>query len=100
MTIIGMSLFTYIPRLIPALLLSGRTLPRPALEWLGLLPPAILGALVAQAVFVHGGQVDVSFANPALVPAIVTAVVAWRTRNLAWTVVSGLAAAASYNMLL
>lgn len=91
-----MGLLTYIPRLMPMLLLAGRQLPRPVLDWLSLLPPAILSALVAREVFVVDGSIRLSFDNPVLVPALVTAVIAWRTRSLAWTVLGGLAAAALY----
>lgn len=99
-TIVGMSFVTYIPRLLPILLLAGRSLPRPVLEWLRLLPPAILGAFVVQQVFVHDGRLDLSFTNPTLVPALVTLLIAVSTRNLAWTVLGGLAAASLYNVLL
>lgn len=94
-----MALLTYLPRLLPALLLSGRPLPGPVLEGLGLLPPAILGALVGRAVFLPDGQLDVSLTNPVLVPALITAFIGWRTRHLAWTVVAGLLAAASYRFI-
>lgn len=97
--ILGMSLFTYIPRLTPMIVLAGRDLPGPLKEWLSFLPPAILGALVAQAVLFTDGRVNVSLANPALVPAIVTGIIAWRSRSLAWTIVGGLVVAAGYRSL-
>jgi len=99
LTIIGMSLLTYVPRMLPAVLLSRRKLPGPMLTWLGFLPPAILSALVAQEVFIHEGRLAITADNPALVPAVVTAIVAWRTQSLAWTVVAGLGAAALYGLL-
>lgn len=92
LTIGAMALVTYIPRMVPMVLLSGRSLPPVVMEWLGLLPPALLGALVAQAVVMPDGTVDLSFDNPVLVPALVSAVVAWRFRSLALTVMSGMAA--------
>lgn len=85
--------------MLPAVLLSRKTLPEPILTWLGFLPPAILSALVAREVFLHEGELVVTLDNPALVPAAVTAVVAWRTQSLAWTVVAGLGSAAIYGLL-
>lgn len=99
LTVLGMGLVTYIPRVMPVLLLAGRQLPRPVLDWLSLLPPAILSALVAQEVFLVDGRLNVSTDNPNLIPALITALIAWRTRSLAWTVLGGLAAAALYRGL-
>lgn len=97
--IVAMALVTYIPRMVPLLLLSGRRLPSPVMTWLGLLPAALLGALVAQAVVMPDGIVDVSLANPALIPAVVSGFAAWRFRNLAVTVLSGMAAAGIVNVI-
>lgn len=98
--IIGMALLTYLPRLLPMLILAGRALPKPAMQWLQLLPPAILGALVAQAVFTPEGYPNISMTNPFILPAVATVLVAWRTRNLGWTVIAGLVAAGLYNGLI
>lgn len=99
LTICAMALVTYIPRMVPLMLLSGRTLPRSVMAWLGLLPAALLGALVAQAVAMPDGVVNLSFSNPALVPALVAGLAAWRFRSLALTVLSGMVAAGVINVI-
>lgn len=100
LTILGMSLLTYIPRFLPMLLLSRTELPQAVLTWLGFLPSAILSALVAQQVFISDDRLDVSFSNPNLIPAILTGIIAWRTRSLGWTVVGGIVVAALYRTLI
>ncbi|MBO8142119.1 MAG: AzlD domain-containing protein [Firmicutes bacterium] len=94
-----MALVTYLPRAIPLVALANRPLPPAVQRWLQLLSPAIMAGLVAQAVFMPGGQVELSGANPALFPAAVTALVAWRTRSLTATVLAGMAAAALVHRL-
>lgn len=97
--VIGMGVLTYLPRFMPMVLLAGRDLPKAVLQWLTYLPPAILGSLVAQAVFVVNGDVNFTFDNPNVVPALITGLLAWRTGSLGWTVVGGLVAATIYNVL-
>ncbi|MFS8629002.1 MAG: AzlD domain-containing protein [Limnochordales bacterium] len=87
----AMAAVTYLPRMVPLVWLSGRDFPPLVMEWLSLLPAALLGALVAQAVFAPGGALDLSWRNPMIVPAVVAGVVAWRRRSLALTVLSGMA---------
>lgn len=47
MTIVGMALVTYLPRALPILFMSSRTLPRLLEVWLSYIPPAVLAALVS-----------------------------------------------------
>lgn len=94
-----MALVTYIPRLIPMVALSGRSLPPVVMEWLGLLPPALLGALVAQAVVMPDGTIDLSLNNPVVIPALVSGIVAWRFHSLALTVLSGMVATGIVNVI-
>lgn len=101
LTIVAMATVTYIPRLVPLVLLSGRTLPRPVMAWLRLLPAALLGALVAQAVAMPDGDnvINLTIHNPSVVPALVAAVTAWRFRSLALTVLSGMVTAGVTHLL-
>lgn len=87
-----MAAVTYLPRMAPLVLLSGRKFPPVVMEWLGLLPAALLGAMVAQAVLAPDGTLSLSWRNPMLVPSLVAGFVAWRRRSLALTVLSGMAA--------
>jgi len=44
--VLGMGLVTFLPRFIPVYFLSGRTLPGWFIEWLDLIPAAVLSALL------------------------------------------------------
>ncbi len=44
--VLGMMLVTYIPRLVPFLLISGRVLPKKVTQFLEYVPYAALGALI------------------------------------------------------
>lgn len=100
LTIVAMAVVTYLPRMFPLVWLSGRRFPPVVMDWLGLLPAALLGALVAQAVLLPEGALDVSWRNPMLLPALVAGFVAWWRRSLALTVLSGMAASAIMHVFL
>lgn len=83
----GMALATYLTRftMIAAL---GHRAPRPVLRrWLPYIPPAVLAALIVPATLAPQGHVAVGL--PAW-SVLVGAVVAWRTRSVLWTIVSGI----------
>ena len=44
---IGMGLVTYLPRTLPLLYLAHKQLPQWLIDWLGLIPVAVLSALLA-----------------------------------------------------
>jgi branched-subunit amino acid transport protein len=88
--IAGMGLVTYLPRWAPLLFLSERKLPRWLVEWLDLIPAAILGALVAPALLVTGEPRTLDLLRPEVAVAVPTLLLAWRTRSLAGTVVAGM----------
>lgn len=87
---LAMGAVTYIPRLLPLVMLSRRTLPGWLAEWLELIPVAILSALIAPTLFAHSdpraftlGKVELLAALPALLCAI-------KTRSLSGTVMVGM----------
>ena len=81
---------TYLIRCSMVVALGRVTLSETAERALGLIPPAVLGALVAQTLLLEGeGMRDLSTWHPA---AVVAALVAWRTRSIGWTLVAGMAA--------
>lgn len=88
--LLGMGLVTYLPRALPLLALSRRPLPPWLTEWLGLIPVALLAALVAPAVLATPEPRTVSLARPELWVALPTLAFAWRTRSLGGTVVAGM----------
>lgn len=53
-------------------------------------PPAVLSAIVFPELLMPGGQFDLSFGNGRLVAGLLAAVVAWRTKNVVLTIVTGM----------
>jgi branched-subunit amino acid transport protein len=98
LTILGMALVTYIPRLLPVYFLSPRSLPPLVVDWLRYVPVAVLAAMLFPSLLVEGGQVVLTPSNIFLWAAFPTFLVAWKTRSLFGSVVAGmiLVAAARY----
>ncbi len=86
-----MTLVTFIPRVLPILVLSRRNLPEPVERWLSYVPVAVLAALLAPGLFAPAGELNLSFSvNPAFWVSIPVFVIAFLTRNLFITVLSGM----------
>lgn len=81
---------TYLPRMLPLVTLSSRTLPRWFVEWLELIPAAILAALVAPALFAQAEPRVFTLGKVELLAALPTLAVAFATRSLAGTVLVGM----------
>ncbi len=81
---------TYLPRLLPLVMLSRRTLPGWFAEWLELIPAAILSALIAPTLFAHSDPRIFTLGKAELLAAIPTLLCALRIRSLAVTVVVGM----------
>jgi branched-subunit amino acid transport protein len=89
--ILGMGLVTYVPRWFPLVLLSRRNLPRWLVEWLDLIPAAILSALLVPELVTNGMPRHMSLWQPELWVAIPTLIFALKTKSLGGTVVVGMA---------
>jgi branched-subunit amino acid transport protein len=87
---LAMGAVTYLPRMIPLVLLSRRTLPRWFAEWLELIPAAILSALIVPTLFAQSDPRVFSLGKLELLAAIPTLLFALKTRSLAGTVVVGM----------
>ena len=99
--ILLLSLVTYIPRLLPILFLSKRSLPRPVILWLSYVPVAVLAALLAPALIAPAGQFNLSLSsNPAFWISLPLFLIAIFTRNLFATVLSGMVMIALLRYLL
>jgi len=90
LTIVGMGVVTYLPRLLPVWVLSQRTLPPLAVAWLRFVPVAVLAALLLPGLVMPEERLDLSFNNLYLWAAIPAIVVAWRTRSFFGTVLMGM----------
>jgi len=95
----GMAAVTFAVRW-PVLTVVGRIpLPQPVLDALKFIPPAVLTAIIAPAVLMPGGTLDLGLDNAYLVAGVASALVAWRTRNLLLTIVLGMAVFLGWRVL-
>lgn len=86
-----MSVVTFIPRVLPFLLLARRNLPAPVERWLSYVPVAVLAALLAPSLLAPAGEFNLAFGtNPAFWVSIPVFLVAYLTRNLFATVLAGM----------
>ena len=88
--IIGMGLVTYIPRWFPLFFLARRRLPDWLIEWLDLIPAAILSALVLPALVTFGEPRHLDLFRPELLVSVPTFIVAIKTKSLGITVMAGM----------
>jgi branched-subunit amino acid transport protein len=88
LTFFGMALATFFTRYTMMVAL-GREIPPMLRRWLGYVPPAVLAALIVPAVLAPQGTITIGLPFWATLAA---AVVAWRSRNVLLTILSGMAA--------
>lgn len=90
---LGCALVTWLPRVIPFILVRNVQLPDIVLRWLAYIPVCILSALVLESLFVSEGKiVTFDWYNvAALIPSLFVAIV---TKSLSKTVVVGVVAMA------
>jgi branched-subunit amino acid transport protein len=89
-TIVGMAIVTYLPRLLPTLFLSGRTLRPIITSWLRLVPPAVLAAMLVPSLLVREDSIDLDFKNLFFWAALIAFPVAWKWNSLFATVIVGM----------
>ncbi len=82
----GMGLVTYIPRWLPLFILAHRGLPQWLIDWLSLIPVAILTALRAPILFTDQSARSLEIGKPELLVAIPTLLFALKTKSLGGTV--------------
>jgi branched-subunit amino acid transport protein len=110
MTLLGMGAVTYLPRLLPLLILTRhRTVSEdgasggasPLVEaWLGYVPAAVMAAMLFPSLFVVEGRANLSADNLYLWGAIPTLWIAWKTRSLIGSVLVGVTVVALGRLLL
>jgi branched-subunit amino acid transport protein len=86
----GMGLVTYLPRALPLLYLAHKQLPQWLIDWLSLIPVAVLSALLAPALFTDGANRSFDPGKPEFLVAIPTLLFALKTRSLGGTVLVGM----------
>ena len=88
--IMGMGLVTYLPRWLPLIVLAQRRLPDWLVEWLDLIPAAILSALLLPLLVTTGEPRHLALFQPALLVAIPTLLFALKTKSLSGTIILGM----------
>lgn len=83
----SMALVTFLTRFAMIALL-GRDIPDPVARWLRYVPLAVLSALIAPATFAPAGRLEFGLPVVAFLGGVL---VAWRTRNVFYTILAGLA---------
>ena len=90
LVIAALALVAYATRIVMIAWL-GRTRLAPQVQRaLRLTVPAMFMAIVLPNVLTWQGQLALTLSNPHIPSALVAAVVAWRTRSMLWTIVSGM----------
>ncbi|AGY82212.1 AzlD domain-containing protein [Carnobacterium inhibens] len=93
--ILGMALVTYLPRVLPMLVLSNRSVPEKISKWMSFVPVSIFAALIFSDVFFWESQFNVNpIVNIKLLPSVLVFIVAYKTKSLLWSMVLGIAAIA------
>ena len=98
--IIGMALVTIAIRY-PLLALLGKiTLPEPIFRALKYVPPAVLTAIIVPAMLFKNDELVIGYTNDYLIAGIISAVVAWRSKNLLLTIIVGMGSLLIWRWLL
>lgn len=90
LTILGMLAVTYLPRFLPALVLSTRRLPDGVARWLSYVPTAVLSALLAQSIAAPQGTVWLGLDNLFLPIGVSMVIFGWATKSFFAPVACGL----------
>lgn len=90
LTILGMAVVTYLPRLFPLWALSGKKLPDLVVSWLSYVPAAVLAAMLLPAILLKDGKIVLEMENLFFWAALPTFAGAILTKNLFVPVVIGM----------
>ncbi len=88
--IIGMGLITFAIRITPIILLERFDLSDTVRQGLRFVPAAVLSAIIFPELLMPGGTFDISLTNVRLLAGLLAALVAWRTKNVLYTIAVGL----------
>ncbi|MGE7762507.1 AzlD domain-containing protein [Peribacillus sp. NPDC097895] len=87
--ILGAAIVTFIPRVVPLMVLSRFELPEWGMRWLNYVPISVIAALIGQEILMHDGKISSFTNNVELLAAIPTFFIAIKTRSLLATVIAG-----------
>jgi len=90
LTIIMAGIFTYATRLSFILLYGRIKMPNLMERALRFVPPVVLTAIFFPELLLNNGDLFLSFGNARLLAGMLAIVVAWRTKNVIYTIVIGM----------
>lgn len=90
--LIGGGLLTYLTRVSFFWLFTHWQPPDLLQRALRYVPGAVLSAIIFPEILFRDGSLFFSLANFRLIAGVVAALVAWKSRNIMWTILSGMAA--------
>lgn len=88
--ILGMLVVTYLPRVIPLLVLTRMEIPEVIIRWLRFIPVSILAALLTPGILIVEGKLMFNYHNIFLLAALPTFIAAVYKKNIFLTVVTGM----------
>lgn len=94
----GMLLVTYIPRVLPLLILIRMEIPDIIIRWLRFIPVAILAALLTPGILIVEGKLMINYHNIFLLAAIPTFIVAIFKKDIFLTVIMGILSVVLLNL--
>ncbi len=100
LTIVGMAVVTFGPRLLPIWLLASKSLTPLVVTWLNYIPVAVLSALLLPSLVVRNERIDFGLGNVYFWAALPALLVAWKTRSFFGTVITGMTVVAAARFLL
>ena len=96
--VLGLSVVAYIPRVFPMLYFTHRKVPTWFSEWMKYVPVALFAALAFKDVFITHEHLDIAW-NIKIAAMILVVGVAYKTRSMALSVITGLASVFLLSML-
>jgi branched-subunit amino acid transport protein len=90
LTIIAAGLLTFATRLVPILSYGRIEMPSQVERALRFVPVAVLTAIFLPGMFYLQEELMVSFRNPRLLAGLLAIIVAWRTKNVMYTILVGM----------
>ncbi len=92
--IVGCTLVTAIPRVLPLMYLSTEDLPEAILRWLSFVPVAVMSALLVPDLVIQNGSLSISIYNVYFISAFPAGFVAWHTKSFFGTILCAMATVA------
>jgi branched-subunit amino acid transport protein len=87
---IALALGTFIIRISFIILFSNREIHPLIVRALRFVPASVLSALVLPQILTRNNSLRISLTNPQLIAGIIAALIAWRTKNVLFTILSGM----------